>query len=217
MTPTKQINNQWNKKKILFIINPIAGVWSKEKLPKLIQEVLDKKLFDIHIAFTEYAGHAKGLTREAVQKDFDIVVAVGGDGSVNEVASQLVGSEVVLGIIPGGSGNGFARKLGIPIVKRKALQVLNALQIRQVDVGRINGQYFFSNAGVGFEAAIVDIFATTSMRGLAEYVRVGAMQYFSYQAQNYHIKTASETIQTQAFQINFSNSGQYGYNVGIYS
>ena len=201
--------------KILFIINPIAGVWSKEKLPKLIRDTLDSKLFDIQIAFTAHAGHAIELTQNAVKDNVDIVVAVGGDGSVNEVASQLVGTEVILGIIPGGSGNGFARKLGIPIAKRKALKVINQLRTLQVDVGRINGHYFFSNAGVGFEAAVVDTFAKTKMRGLIEYCRTGAMQYFNYEAQDYAIEAGGERYNAQAFQINFSNSGQYGYNIGV--
>lgn len=203
------------QKKILFIINPIAGVWSKEKLPLLIQEVLDKKLFKVAISFTKYAGHAIELTQNAIKKKMDIVVAVGGDGSVNEVASQLVGTNVLLAIIPGGSGNGFARKLGIPIVKKKALAVINELRSIRVDVGRINNQYFFSNAGVGFEATVVNTFAKTKMRGLTEYFRTGTMQYFNYDAQQCLIEVGGETIDTKAFQINFSNTGQYGYNIGV--
>ncbi|MEZ4883827.1 MAG: diacylglycerol kinase family lipid kinase [Chitinophagales bacterium] len=203
------------KKKILFIINPIAGINKKKKIPKLAHQLTDSNKYEVHIAYTQYAGHAKLLAKKAVNDAFDVVVAVGGDGSINEVAQQLIHTEVALGIVPGGSGNGFARKLRIPRNRKKALEVLNEAHTIQCDVGIINNKVFFSNAGVGIEALIVNRFATTKVRGFVPYARWALHSYATYSPQKYTIFCDDMRFESEALFLNFSNSGQYGYQIGV--
>ena len=118
------------KKKILFIMNPISGTASKAAVPSLIDSVLDKELFEYEIRMTERAGHASEIATEAKNNHVDVVVAVGGDGTVNEVARSLVHSDTALGILPCGSGNGLARHL-----LKKCIEVINQCQIRDLDYG----------------------------------------------------------------------------------
>ena len=109
------------KKRIIFIVNPISGTASKEHIPEQIAEVMDAERFDCEVRFTEYRGHAAEIAREAAKDSVDVVVAVGGDGTVNEVARSLVHTDTALGVIPCGSGNGLARHLCSPLNVTKAL------------------------------------------------------------------------------------------------
>ena len=202
-------------KKILFIINPIAGINKKKDVPKLVYQYINPKQYDVHLAHTEYAGHAKLLAKKAVTDGFNIVVAVGGDGSINEIAQQLIHTEVTLGVVPGGSGNGFARKLGISTNRKKAILSLNNAHVLQCDVGLMNGQAFFSNAGLGIEALIVNRFARTKMRGFVSYARWVLHFYTTYKPQSYTIYCDGMEFEKKALFINFSNSGQYGYQIGV--
>ncbi|MFK7904090.1 MAG: diacylglycerol kinase family protein [Chitinophagales bacterium] len=203
------------QKKILFIINPIAGINKKKKVPKLAHQYIDSNKYEVHIAHTQYAGHAKLLAKKAVNDGFNVVVAVGGDGSINEIAQQLIHTDVALGIVPGGSGNGFARKLGIPIGRKQAIEVLNEAHTIQCDVGLMNDKLFFSNAGVGIEALIVNRFAETKMRGFVSYARWALHYYATYKPQKYTIRCDGMSFEKKALFINFSNSGQYGYQIGV--
>jgi len=203
------------RKKILFIINPIAGINKKKKVPQLARQLINANQYEVHIAHTEYAGHAKLLAKKAVKDAFNVVVAVGGDGSINEVAQQLIHTDVSLGIVPGGSGNGFARKLEIPRNRKRALQVLNEAHTIQCDVGMMNNKFFFSNAGLGIEALIVNRFAETKMRGFVSYARWALHFYATYKAQKYTIRCDDMCFEKEALFINFSNSGQYGYQIGV--
>lgn len=126
------------KKKIVFIMNPISGTSSKAAVPSLIDSTLDKELFEYEIRLTERAGHASEIAAEARDDHADIVVAVGGDGTVNEVARSIVHSDTALGILPCGSGNGLARHLLLPMNLKKSIEVINACQIRDLDYGVIN-------------------------------------------------------------------------------
>jgi diacylglycerol kinase family enzyme len=126
------------KKEISFIINPISGTHSKEEIPKIIDEVLDPEQFNYELRFTEYAGHASEIARECAEKGQDIVVAVGGDGTVNEVARSLTHTQTALGIIPCGSGNGLARHLCLPLDAKKAVETINVCKIEEFDYGVIN-------------------------------------------------------------------------------
>lgn len=202
-------------KKILFIINPIAGVKAKVDIPDLIHKHIDRNKLEPHIQFTEYAGHATVLAEKAVSNGFAIVVAVGGDGSVNEVAKALVGTEVALGILPVGSGNGFAIKVNIPRNVKKAILVLNDLQEQIIDVGSMNGHYFLSCAGAGFQANIVHQFAVTTRRGFWEYLRLSVLNYFQYTSSEYLVKANDQEWHLPAFVLDMGNSGQYGYGIGI--
>ncbi len=143
------------KKKAVFVINLNSGTTSKRAIPKLIDDNLDKSKFDYEIAVTEYAGHASEIASRVKEEGKDIVVAVGGDGTVNEVARAIVHSQTALGIIPCGSGNGLARHLLLPMNVRKAIAVLNECEIHSLDYGIINGYPFFCTCGMGFDAYIL--------------------------------------------------------------
>ena len=139
------------KKKITFILNPISGTHSKEEIPNLIEQTLDQELYDYTIRFTEYAGHAAEIAKECVEQEEDVVVAVGGDGTVNEVARSLVHTQTALAIIPCGSGNGLARHLCLPLDVKKAIGIINSYNVETFDYGVINGMPFFCTCGMGSE------------------------------------------------------------------
>lgn len=204
-------------KRILFIVNPISGIEGKQHLPRLVASYINQDLYRYEITYTQYRHHARDIARSAVQRQFDAVVAVGGDGSINEIASQLVGSRVALGIVPLGSGNGLARKLGIYTPRiPEAISTLNHFFAKAIDVGVANEQYFFSNAGVGAEADVVHDYAKVKTRGLWSYARLGYQHTFSHQAPEYHISLPDGTVlNRRCFLINVSNAGQYGYGVGF--
>jgi len=204
------------KKKVLFIVNPIAGHSQKELFPDFVKRVLDHEQFDYQIASTQYAGHAILLGIEAANDRFDLVVAVGGDGTINEVARGLINSETTLGIIPSGSGNGLARHLNIPLNFEGALQLINSGKKSKIDTGIINGQTFVSIAGVGFDASVADLFAKDSNRGFLTYFKIAAMQYQGYKPELYTITLDDQVeFKTTALFISLANSNQFGYNTTI--
>ena len=136
-----------------------------------IESRIDRKKYDVRIRFTEYAGHATGLVEEAIKEGTDVVVAVGGDGTVNEVARALVGTDTAFGIVPCGSGNGLARHLHIPMNARKVVEIINAGEVDAIDVMTVNGQYCFCTAGVGYDAKVSADYAKESRRGLFTYAK----------------------------------------------
>ena len=152
-------------KNIAFIVNPISGTKSKSRLTKLIRESLDLQQYAPTVVVTEYAGHATQLAQQFALQDYYAVVAVGGDGTINEVASGLIGSETALGIVPNGSGNGFARHLDISTRMNRAIEMLNSSEPIFVDYGMVNEKPFFSTCGVGFDAVVAEKFSDTE-RGL---------------------------------------------------
>ena len=153
------------KRKIVFILNPHSGTDNKTRMPKLIEDNIDKKAFDYEVVFTEYAGHAADIAYDCANKGVDIVVAVGGDGTINEVARSIVHTNTALGIIPCGSGNGLARHLCIPLDPKKAIALINKACIESLDYGVINGLPFFCTCGMGFDAFISFKFAGAGKRG----------------------------------------------------
>lgn len=201
------------KKSILFIINPISGGKSKIHFPDLAAKHLDQSLFDARFTFTECAGHARDIAKENSQAD--IIVAVGGDGTINEVASSLEGSGKCMGIIPYGSGNGLARAMAIPLNDADAVLRLNNLNSTLIDSGTLNGQKFFNMAGVGFDAHISRRFANHSERGLGGYVQTTFREISGYQSQNYILEIDGKTYARKAFMISIANSSQYGNNAHI--
>ena len=152
------------KKKIIFIINPISGTANKDSMPSLIERYIDKAIFDVEIRFTEYSGHASEIATAAKNTGVDIVVAVGGDGTINEVARSVIDSRTALGIIPCGSGNGLARHLMLPLNVKGALEIINSCEIHDLDYGIINGHPFFCTCGMGFDAFISAKFAEAGDR-----------------------------------------------------
>jgi YegS/Rv2252/BmrU family lipid kinase len=203
------------KKRILFIINPISGGHSKAKVIRSIPKLLDKNRFDISITHTKCAAHAAKIAKEAVEKNIDIVAAVGGDGTINEVASQLVNTNTALAIVPCGSGNGLARDLEISLHYKKAIQQINSLKTKKIDVGVCNDQYFFSLAGVGYDAKVAYGFNRRKKRRFLGYVWAVFKDYFYSKNQYYEIELENEKIADKFFFITIANCSQWGYNVKV--
>lgn len=199
------------ERKTLFIINPISGGKKKDDVPGLIYTYFNG---DATTVFTTGALHASQVATEAVGK-YDMVVAVGGDGTVNEIASSLVGSEVVLGVIPCGSGNGLSRFLGIPMDIAAAIKNLNNDNVAVIDSAQANGKPFFNMAGMGFDAHISQVFAHGKKRGFISYVKSSLQEVLNYKPQNYHIEIDGKTYVRKAFMLSFANSSQYGNNAHV--
>jgi diacylglycerol kinase (ATP) len=204
-----------SKLNILFIINPISGGKNKQKLPALIDTHLDRSKFNANFAFTEYVGHASEIAEEAANKNFDVIVAVGGDGTINEVAAKVMQQQKILGVIPFGSGNGLARFLKIPMNTVKAIKVINTCKVSVIDTATFNDKCFFNMAGMGFDAHISSVFAGNKGRGLSGYVKLGLKEVLSYKSQKYRIVIDGKEFVRTAFVISIANSSQYGNNAHI--
>lgn len=200
------------KQKILFVVNPISGAKKKLPIEQLIGTYLDKSLFDSEVYFTTSRGDAIVRSKKAVVDGFNIVVAVGGDGTINEVAQGLLGSNVALAVIPRGSGNGFANYFKIPHNPIGALNVINKTRLRCIDVGKLNEKLFLSVAGLGFDARVSTAFDAFGKRGLMSYMYISLREYFSYNPKAYRIEADGEQINTTAFLLTAANSTQYGNN-----
>ncbi len=203
------------KQRIIFIINPISGTHSKEGIPSLITRCLDTERFEPEIRFTEYAGHAVDIARQSVTDGYDIAVAVGGDGTVNEVARSLVRSSTALGIIPCGSGNGLARHLCIPMEAEKAIAIINECHIEAFDYGIVNELPFFCTCGMGFDAFISLKFAEAGKRGPVTYVENVLREGLKYRPETYEIVDDTGSMRYKAFLIACANASQYGNNAYI--
>lgn len=204
-----------NKKSIVFIINPISGTHSKDEIPALIETRLDHERYDYEIQLTGYAGHATEIARNCVARSIDAVVAVGGDGTVNEVARALTHSETALGIIPCGSGNGLARHLCIPMDSKKAIDIINACNIELFDYGVINDLPFFCTCGMGFDAFISLKFAEAGKRGPITYVENVLKEGLKYKPETYQVESDDGAHRYKAFLIACANAAQYGNNAYI--
>lgn len=202
-------------KKIVFIINPKAGTDNKAAVVKAIDKHLDTNLYAPVIRYTERAGHAEEMAHEEAAAGADVVVAVGGDGTVNEVGRGLVGTRTAMGIIPCGSGNGLARHLRIPMAAEGALELLNEGCVKALDYGTMNGRPFFCTCGVGFDAFISMKFAEAGKRGLATYVEKTLQDGLRYKPETYRIEIDGETEEQKAFLIACANASQYGNNAYI--
>ena len=204
-----------DKKSIVFILNPVSGSHGKEDVPGIIDETLDKDIFDCQIRLNEYAGHAAEIARECVAENIDVVVAVGGDGTVNEVARSLAHSDTALGIIPCGSGNGLARHLCIPMDIRKAIGIINRCKIEPLDYGIINDMPFFCTCGMGFDAFISLKFAEAGKRGPITYVENVLKEGLKYKPETYEVEDETGAKKYKAFLIACANASQYGNNAYI--
>ncbi len=203
------------RKKIWFIINPISGTKDKQEIVQLIPRYMDEARFEYVTMYTEHKGHAAEYVHRAVEEGVDVCVAVGGDGTVNEVAKSLVHSSTALGIIPCGSGNGLARHLSIPMSPRGALRVLANCHIEALDYGCINDTPFFCTCGMGFDAFVSSKFAQSGKRGFASYIENTLREGLKYNPDTYEIEIEGETQRYKAFLIACANASQYGNNVYI--
>lgn len=203
------------KKKIAFIINPISGGINKQHFPALIGKYLDRNQFDIEINFTRSAEHNLALAQEAVETKKDIVIAVGGDGTINNIAKYMVNTGILFGIIPQGSGNGLARHLKIPMNNIAALRVINKLHRKNIDAGMANDQFFLNVAGAGFDAHVSWMFANAPKRGFWSYTKITLNEFANYKPQSYELMVDGKTVTKDAFIICVANGSQYGNNAYI--
>lgn len=202
-----------SENRIIFIVNPASGINSNESFIETLQQVFGNEEFRIY--FTEYPGHANEIAARKIGEGYTHIVAVGGDGTVNEVASAAVNTSTHFGIVPRGSGNGLARELQIPLNTKEALSVIKMHKIKTIDAGLVNGRYFFCTCGTGFDASVGKEFARDSRRGMLSYVRATIHKYVNYSPKTYILKVNKKKIVLNAFLITFANSGQYGNNAYI--
>ncbi len=202
------------KRKILFIVNPISGTSKKENMEFVIARWVDKEKFDTNIHYTQYAGHATEIVYQ-YRHLYDAVVAVGGDGTVNEVAKALINTETALYIIPTGSGNGLARHLQIPVGLRPALNRLNYVETTFIDTCKVNDTPFFCTSGMGFDAEVAHRFSIANSRGLMTYFLTSFHTFFTYQPQTYQIEVDGQEITRKLHLLTCANAGQYGNDAYI--
>lgn len=203
------------KKKVYVIINPVSGTSSKQNFPHRIAKMLDPHRFNVHIFITGYAGHGSEIAKLAIEDNADYVIAVGGDGTVNEVAGTLVDSSTALGIIPLGSGNGLGRDLNIPTDAEKAISAILEENIISIDYGKVNGRIFFCTCGVGFDAEVAAKASGKKSRGSFMYFKNILETFFEQKPQTYEIICPEGTIKDKAFVVTCANASQYGYNAHI--
>ena len=203
------------KHNICFIYNPISGTRKSGRFDELIRNNLDLDKFDYTIRETKTPKDATRLASVAAQEKFDIVVAAGGDGTINEVVQGIGNSQLMMGIIPMGSGNGLARHLEIPLEADKAVKVLNKMNTRTIDIATINGYPFASIAGLGFDARVANKYRKLKKRGFYGYFRVVTREFFSYREREYTLTFNDQKITRKALLLSIANSNQFGYNTVI--
>lgn len=204
-----------SKIKTLFIVNPFSGVGRQKGIEGYLAKQLDQSKFEYSLVYTERPHHATELCKDAINQDFNLVVAVGGDGTVNEVARPLVGTKIPMAIVPSGSGNGLARHLKIPIDPNKAIEVLNGFNTRKIDTVEVNDQFFVSIAGVGFDAFVAKKFSGQKRRGFLKYAQIALGEYFNYSPKKFSITIGGKKFEKRALFISIANSDQFGYNTSI--
>lgn len=202
------------KKRVLYIVNPHSGVGKKRAIEMEILQRTDPDFVEYDIIHTEYGGHATELTLKYRDK-VDVIVAVGGDGTVNEVGSGLINHKTAMGIIPCGSGNGLARELDIPLRSSLAIDVINETFTRRIDVMKINDSYSLNVSGIGFDAYISHKFAKVKTRGPLKYMNLIAREFPKYEPQEYVLTIDGHIFKRKAFLVSFANSSQWGNNVHI--
>lgn len=202
-------------KKVFFIINKFSGTGFNPDQEKMISAACKIHAWDHDLAYTERRNHATSLAIQAVSSGFDAVVAVGGDGTVNEVAQALLNSPVCMGILPKGSGNGLARHLGIPLRMNLALECLFKSQTIQMDAFRLNGMLSLNVSGIGFDGYIADLFKMDKKRGLEGYTRLVLSEFMDFTEFEAELTSDEKVQRRNAFVIAIANSSQYGNNAQI--
>jgi diacylglycerol kinase (ATP) len=201
------------EKSFLFIVNPISGGRDKKNIIKKIEQFAVACGLNFHIEVPESSSKTQQCAQEAVSKNTFAVVACGGDGTVNDVASQLVHSETLLGIIPMGSGNGLAREMGLPFDVEQAIKLLARHEyIAHIDSGQVNGHFFVNIAGVGFDAHVSNLFSGSSRRGLVTYLKIIFTEFIKYPEKKFTVITAEQEIGISALVLAVCNGKQFGNN-----
>ncbi|MDX1910086.1 MAG: diacylglycerol kinase family lipid kinase [Saprospiraceae bacterium] len=202
-------------RRIVFIVNPKAGTNLQKHIRDSVDKHLNHKKFEYGIWLTEHPGHAAELTRKAIEEGYEIVVAVGGDGSVNEVASAMLGTSAILGIIPAGSGNGLAMHLGYGREIDEAVKKINTAEERTIDCGIMNGRFFINLAGIGFDGLVSNMMKGSHWRGFLPYLLKSIEAGLSYTSRACRIELDGQTLERNCFAISIANGPMYGYNFQI--
>jgi len=202
-------------KRISFIVNPKAGTNLQKHIRESVEKYLNHDQFEYGFKYTEHAGHARELALEALAEGYDIVTAVGGDGSINEVASALIGTKAILGIIPAGSGNGLAMHLGYGRDVEGAVRKLNTAQEKIIDVGLMNGQPFINLAGIGFDGLVSNMMKGSNWRGFIPYFLKSVEAGLKYTPSLCTIEMDDRVLTEKCFAITIANGPMYGYNFQI--
>lgn len=200
---------------IHFIINPISGSGKHKLDASYIRQHFPATEFKIEADYTQHKTHAIALTKAAITQKPDYIIACGGDGTINEVASCLVGTSIILGIIPVGSGNGLASNLNIPRDFKKAVAIIKNGKTTAIDVGKVNQQYFFSNMGIGIDALIIKKYEASGNRTLSSYIKAALSSSFEYKAQPAVLSYEDQVVQVNPFMLFISNSNEMGYNMSL--
>jgi diacylglycerol kinase (ATP) len=206
---------------VVAIVNPLSGAGASPDVARSRVALLERRFADAKVAgrvyLTERGGHARELAAAALAEDASLVIAWGGDGTINEVASTLARSKTPLGIIPAGSGNGFANELGLESDPERALARALGGRDRTIDGGEFDGRLFFNIAGTGIDAVVAEQFNTRALgrRGLAPYVRLGLREAFRYQGRRCRVVLDGEEIVTTALLVAFANGREYGNHIRI--
>lgn len=202
------------KKRIAFVINPKSGSDRKTDRTAFIKSLLPDT-YEAVIFEWKVVNDRDRIFNNILHGGFDIAVAVGGDGTVSQLASALSGSTVALGIVPFGSGNGLARHLGVPMDRAAAMKLLESGVMKKIDKGVVNGHDFFCTSGTGFDARIGKLFADSSKRGFWTYTKLTLREYMAYGSEKYQITLDGRTIERDAFLVTTANAGQYGNDAWI--
>lgn len=203
------------KRKIVFVYNPISGSHRLIPVIPIIERFVNRDIYDFTIVSTDHKGHATELARDYAARNYDAVIAVGGDGTVNEVGCGLMGTGTALGIIPCGSGNGLARHLGIPIDPFKAVKWLDKSIFTDIDYGMMDNQPFFCTCGVGFDAKVSDSFSKSGSRGVLTYLESIMKEIATYHNETYKLSFDDSSETFEAFFITCANADQWGNNAYI--
>jgi diacylglycerol kinase (ATP) len=200
---------------IHFVVNPISGDGKHNLSATRLRNFFPESKFRIEVSYTKHKGHAIALTEKIMSAQPDCIVACGGDGTINEVASCLVRSAVKLGILPVGSGNGLASHLGIPKDIEKALQVIQKGNVLYIDVGKVNDKYFFSNMGIGIDAMIIKKYEQSGRRTLSAYVMSAFSASFKFSPRQTIINYEPRIVNAEPLLLFVSNSNEMGYNMSL--
>ncbi len=203
------------KKKLAFIINPISGGISKDNFAELVDKHINKNIFDCDLFYTQSTEHNKELAKACVAQQYDVIVAVGGDGTINNTAKYIAGTEILFGIIPLGSGNGLARHLHLSMKQEEAIKAINNYNYILMDTGLANNEFFLNVAGVGFDAHVSWMFANAPKRGFWQYTKITLAEFAKYKTRKYQIKVDGISITEEAFLVCVANGSQYGNNAFI--
>lgn len=206
---TKKLSASDMPRKILFIVNPNAGKKISDQIINVIRREFPQNIY-YQIVIWKDKDHFEEITELLKSQGYTDAVAVGGDGTVNQVAKTIVNTEIALGIVPIGSGNGLARTLGLSMNIDEVIKQIVDGKYSTIDSGTVNGRAFFCTSGIGFDAHIGNLFATSVKRGLQAYVKITLRELFLYRAKTYVLKFNHQEIKRKAFLITVANAGQYG-------